>query len=122
VIGTILACVAAVSIAGVGVYAWFAPRTAASLYGAPTQDLAGLALARAVGVRDVVLASIIGALALTNAREALTVTIAFSTLIAVFDFAIVARHLGAAGRRNLSLHALGALLFALTWLALRAGV
>jgi hypothetical protein len=74
-----------------------------------------------MGVRDLVLGIIVGALARSESRDGLTIAVAASTLVAAGDFALVAPSATPAARTALKVHGSGIVGLLLLWALLRSG-
>ena len=106
-LGLALTGIVALGLLGLGVGALLAPRLSARQYGISLADPRALAYIRAMGVRDLVLGVVLLLLAATERRGLLAAAVAVSALVAIVDFAVVAKD-GAPARARL-LHAGGAL-------------
>ena len=125
-IGWVLTALVSFTLVAVGLGALVVPRIAASQYGIVIDDPRALALFRAMGVRDVVIAVLIALLAVERAREAVAWGMFATAVVAVIDLAVVMgdRRTRSGTRgfdRCCSLHAAGAIGLIVTGIILGAG-
>jgi hypothetical protein len=113
---TLLACM----FAGLGILFVFAPAPAARFYGIDTESSSGLLYVRAVGVRDLALASYLFGLTLARQFRALSIVMVSTLVIPIGDILLLAAS-GRAQPNHYLLHAASFLCFAGTaWWAGRS--
>ena len=104
-------CLLSVIFMGLGGLFVAAPAPAAVIYGLPTSDAAALFYVRAIGFRDLALASYLLGLTLTRQHRALAIVLAATLLIPVGDLALLASS-GAGRPIHYLLHGASLLCFA----------
>jgi hypothetical protein len=119
--GILLGRLVAFGLLAIGAGATLAPAASARGYGIPSEDPATLAYVRGLGVRDVALGLILGALAFPESRPALATAVGASALVAAADFSLVSRFGDGTLRLPRLVHGAGTLGLIGLWIALRAG-
>jgi hypothetical protein len=120
-IGILLARLVALALCALGLGAIAAPVPSSKGYGLPQTDPAALTFIRAMGVRDLALGIILGALSKPGSRAGLTVAVAASSLVALGDFTLVAPSATPAARTALKVHGSGIIGLSLLVAILRTG-
>jgi hypothetical protein len=116
--GSALAVLHALALVAIGLGAMAAPRFSSGQYGMPTEHPVALALVRALGVRDLVLGIVIGALLALGATRALGITLLVTALVAGVDLTLVRR----GPLRSRVVHAAGGVALVLAGILVLLGV
>jgi hypothetical protein len=127
-IGWALVALTVSALVAIGAGALVAPRWSASQYGIVLDDPRGLALVRAMGIRDVVIGVLLGLLAATRSRELVAWALCACMLIAFLDFVVVTTDRTTTGARARTrgisprgLHAAGGIGLGIAAAVLQAG-